>query len=465
MSLVLHVIGRATLGGAGRLAVTTAALDDGHEHRMLTLCPAAEGIVELLDFEGVPVIAAPGPDAMAAEVAAADIVLVHWWNSPEVGEFLRADLPPMRLIVWSMVGGDTAPQMITPELVRRADRMVVVTPFTLGLPVITGVDASLIEPLIAKGRIGYSERVAHDDFAVGYIGTVDPVKMHPEFVSLCADIDVPDARFVVCGMGDGFAAISLQAQEMGIAERFELRGFISEPDPVFAELDVFGYPLCPGNYSGTEMVLMEALLAGVPPVVLPYGGVPTTVNDGVTGIVAADEAAYARGVELLARDPELRARLAGEGRRVAAERWSPETFEVAWIDAFDEILKGPKSTGAWPGDEGAGGAEKFIAHLGASPERDLFAASLQPAEISEAMSADAAIVELPTVFARSDGGVLDYRRAYQDDSHLRLWAGLVLSGTGSRVLAAGELAQARRMGIDDRRVTPRIEAISGALAR
>ena len=55
---------------------------------------------------------------------------------------------------------------------------------------------------------------AHERFQVGYIGTVDPVKMHAEFVDMSCTINVPGVKFVICGNGDS-RWLTSRVEELG----------------------------------------------------------------------------------------------------------------------------------------------------------------------------------------------------------------------------------------------------------
>ncbi len=278
--------------------------------------------------------------------------------------------------------------------------------------------------------------------------------MHADFVALCAAVRRPDARFVVCGSGAGFGAIAAEAERLGIRERFELRGWVDDVGAELAGFDVFGYPLCAGNYSTAELVLQEAMAAGVPPVVLPYGGAAGLVEDGLSGLVAADEREYPRAIERIGADPELRKALAAGARERARTGFSAAAAARRWAQLYGEMLAAPKRARRWPGPRPNGGAELFIAGLG--PRPGPFAASLDGDQ-----AADDVIAASPPALVSADGGVLDYRRRFPDDPHLRLWAGLVLDGIGRPALAAGELQAAIGLGIEPARVEPRLAALTG----
>ncbi len=451
---VLHVTPCLSRGGAGRAllgAAELAAAADGSEHRVASLTPALAGA------EGLELLDAPSPARLREALAVADIVQLHFWNTPELYELLEARLPAMRLLVWSAVGGERPPQVLLPELVGLADRTVSQT--ALG-------DVEVIAPAHAGGLEREIPRVAHAGFAVGYVGTVDPVKLHPGFMDMSARVDVPGIRFVVCGGGDGFGAIDARARELGVAERFDLRGWTDDVPGVLAALDVFGYPLCEDNYSAGELVLQEAMAAGVPPVVLPYGGAARMVRDGETGLVAADPAEYTRAIERLHGDPALRRRLGRAAREHALKEWDPAGLGRRWASVYGELMAAPKRERAplWSGEPEAAypGAARFVRGLGGRAPQ--FAESVAAARAGEPSGREDEIAASSAALAgAATGGVLHYRRHHPRDALLRLWAGLVLAGQGRRALAAGELASALRLGLPRPLVAPHLQDVGAQL--
>ena len=192
---VVHVLPRLSRGGGSRCAINCVAAcsQAGIEGRIVSLREAEPRLRAELAERGIALLEAPGRERLRSELAVADIVQVDFWNSPELYELLCGELPPCRLAIWFLVGGDAAPQLVTDELLELADRPLSsdVTPGRGELDRIAGT-------LDAKRLEGSAPR-AHHGFVIGYIGTVDAVKMHPDFVALCAAVQRPDARFVVCG--------------------------------------------------------------------------------------------------------------------------------------------------------------------------------------------------------------------------------------------------------------------------
>lgn len=435
MTRVVHVIERMSPGGASRALRGLTEHVDGVEHRVLDLAQT------------------PVRDERAAVLREADIVHAHFWNNPALCELLAGELPPMRLLVWVHVAGDRAPHLLTRQIVELADLTVASTPHTRGFPD--------IPPAIGWDHLGDLQPSPHSGFNVGYIGTVDFAKMDRAYVHMSARVAVPDVRFIVCGSGGGFASLAREAEDLGVRQRFDLRGFTRDVGGVLAELDVFGYPLCEDNYSGTEIVLQEAMYAGVPPVVMARGGAATTVDDRRTGLVAGDEDEYVAAIEWLYAHPEERRRLGTAARTHAVRTWSPDAVEERWHAVYEELLARPKRVPAWRRDGpldaaavSAPGAALFVESLG--DEAEPFRASLLSDEHARVADAEQSIAASTPVVSAA---ILQYRAHHPDDPYLRLWAGLVLGQQGRRALAAGEFAGAMKQGLD--RAQPYLAEIHG----
>lgn len=458
---VVHVVPQLTRGGGGRAVLSSiGALSEigaPVRSRIVSLRNADPKMSAEAIALGIPLLDAPGPEVLRAELEAADVVQVGFWNSPELLELLDHGLPPCRLVLWLFVAGTAAPQVVSDDLVALAD-------LAVACGRVPGrADLELVPAVLDPARVEGVERREHEGFVVGYIGTVDPSKMHPGFVDLCVSVDRDDARFVVAGMGDGFATIAAEAERRRARDRFDLRGWVDDVGAELAGFDVFGYPLRPDNYGTAELVIQEAMTAGVPPVVLPYGGAAAVVEDGRTGLVAADEREYPRALERLAADPGLRRRLGDAAREHALAAFSGPTVARRWAELYGEVLELPKRSRSLAGAAPRSGADLFLASLGTSPERATFGAS-RGGRAADAAVADDEIARGATVLGPTDGGILDYRRRFPEDPWLRYWSGLTLEAMGRPALAAGELTAAARLGIDPRRTESRLATLIGAAA-
>lgn len=458
---VLHVIDRLSRGGASRVLLTTAQATAGltGAQRIVSLERSEPASVAQARALGLTLVDAPSPGLLRHEVEAADIVQLHFWNTPAVYELLRSPPAALRLVLHTHVAGDGPPQVLTRKVVEQADAVVATCAYTAELAALAergrrDPDAvATILPAAQLERLDGIESKPHEGFNVGYVGTVGFAKLHPRFVAMSAAAAIPDARFLVCGTGNAFAALQRQVEELGEARRFRFVGYVDDVKSVLEQLDVFGYPLCPGNYSSAELALQEAMYAGVPPVVLGHGGAARLVAHRETGIVVGNEDEYTHALEFLHAHPEERLRLGRNAREQTRARSSTEALTRGWGRVYETVTARPKRQRSWPAEGGAkreSGAGAFVEGLGgASPH---FATSLTSADTDEVFLAERAIAGSAPVVVESDGGILHYRRHYPNDAHLRLWTGLVLAHQGRNALAAAEFTRARQLGCEHWRV-------------
>ncbi len=296
------------------------------------------------------------PDTILEEISKADILLIHWWNHPLLYDFLvRQVLPPCRALLWSHISGFHPPYVFTRAILDYPDIVVLTSPASLDVPEIRRCheeEGKALRVVWSTGGIADFESLRprpHRAFTVGYIGTVDYSKMHPDFLKMSALVSAPDARFIVCG-GPSEKTIREEAIRFGWDHKFRFKGQVNDTVPYLAEFDVFGYPLSPYHYGTCEQSLCEAMAAGIPPVVLSNNAERFIVRDHVDGLVAENQQQYAESIELLHNRPQLRLELSENARKTAKARFTMEVMVQKWEKIFEEILPLPKTSKQWRGN-------------------------------------------------------------------------------------------------------------------
>ncbi len=475
---VLHIIPWVCLGGAARAAIATAKYSSqlgNFEHRVISLQTAAPVAAEMAKEEGLIVLNPPDLASILQEVENADLVHVHYWNQPHINDFLRSELPAMRLLMWFHVAGEYPPQVITKELVDYADFAIPCNPYSYELPVFKNLPTEvrlkkvgMVYDAADFARVSDVQPKPHETFNVGYIGSVSFSKMYRNYVPMNARINVPNFRAIVCGGGiEGY--LLQQARELGAAERFDFRGFVEDIKSVIEIFDVYGYPLCEDTYAAAELNLQEVMYAGVPPVVFPHGGIKRLVIDNYTGLVAHSELEYIQAIEYLYYHPEERARLGHNAKEYAQQIFGAENAAKALNPIYERLMKLPKRERVWGVATGVSlldqpvslqdligepekpsGAQLFIESLGdTAPE---FTVSLTSETMQEVFEADRKIAASSLLLSLGEGGLSQYRNNYPDDAHLRLWSGLVLHRLGEKAEAASEFTAAIELGYPHWRV-------------
>ncbi|WP_249345655.1 glycosyltransferase [Microbispora sp. H11081] len=188
----------------------------------------------------------------------------------------------------------------------------------------------------ARARLG----LPSDAPVVAFVGRLTRIKRPDRFLDAARAVlhRLPACRFVVCGGGE--LREEVERGVSGLRDSFHLLGWRGDVETVYAAADVV---LLTSDNEGTPLTLIEAGMAGTPVVATRVGSVAEVVRDGVTGLLAAPDAAELAGhVHRLLTDPPL-ARRMGESARL----WTTQTFSVERLVADTEALY--RSLSAAPG--------------------------------------------------------------------------------------------------------------------
>ena len=131
----------------------------------------------------------------------------------------------------------------------------------------------------------------------------------------------PRAVLVVLGEGPERGRLEALARELGVGEAVILPGRAGDVNAWLGRAELFVHPC---GWEGFGLVLLEAMLAGLPVVASEVSAVPEIVADGETGLLVppGEPDALARAVTAVLADAARRAALGEAGRTRAHERFS-----------------------------------------------------------------------------------------------------------------------------------------------
>ncbi len=286
-------------------------------------------------------------------ISDSDIVLIHWWNHPLLYDFLvRELLPACRVIMWCHNNGFNPPFVFTEKALKYPDLFIFTTPAsyeTKEVKSLSDKEKNSLRAVLSTGGVEHVKSVRlkeHSGFNVGYIGTVDYAKMHPDFLKICDQVNIPDVKFIVCG-GPNEKELKREAKELGIDAKFHITGPVSDITKFLSLFDIFGYPLAPYHYGTAEQVLQESMAAGVVPIVLDNDIERYLVKDGLTGIVAKDVKGYINAIEALYQNNDLKKELSKNAKNYAINNFSVEVMANEWKKIFYEVLNLSKTIKKW----------------------------------------------------------------------------------------------------------------------
>ncbi len=145
--------------------------------------------------------------------------------------------------------------------------------------------------------------------------------------------DEPRAVLVVLGEGPERGRLEALARDLGVEGALLLPGRAGDVSAWLGRAELFVHPC---RWEGFGLVLLEAMLAGLPIVASEVSSVPEIVSDGETGLLVppGEPDAFARAVTAVLADPARRGALGEAGRTRAHERFSVARMAERTLEVY-----------------------------------------------------------------------------------------------------------------------------------
>jgi L-malate glycosyltransferase len=197
-------------------------------------------------------------------------------------------------------------------------------------PLQTGADALALLKLPCDGDYRYVTIVAN---------MLQTVKDHPTFLRAAKRVReiVPDARFVVAGLGHLTDKMRALASDLGIAGDVFFPGRVER---IAELLSISNVCVLSSIAEGFSNSILEYMGAARPVVVTDVGGAREAVTEGENGFLvkAGDDAAMAERIIELLRDPVRAREMGARGRRIVEEKFSTEAQIRNTERLYDRLL-------------------------------------------------------------------------------------------------------------------------------
>ncbi|HRU06184.1 MAG TPA: glycosyltransferase, partial [Candidatus Brocadiia bacterium] len=154
-----------------------------------------------------------------------------------------------------------------------------------------------------------------------------------------------EAELNIVGEGPELRRLRALASELGVAGRTRFAGGLAHEDVVreMDSADVFALACRAtpdGDREGIPMAIKEALACGLPVVTTNHAGAPEAVEDGVSGLLAAegDEEAFARALIEMIEKPALWAGMGRRGRERMADEHDFARLTPSLIGHYEAVI-------------------------------------------------------------------------------------------------------------------------------
>lgn len=432
MVRILHITPHMG-GGAGNVIYRLASAgDSGSLHKIFLLeQPVNNHFVSLAQDSGVQVSFKPDRDELCKAMLASDIVVLHWWHHPKTAELLYTfpDIP-VRLVIWTHISNLTVPAL-SPDILLEATRVLFTTESSYNAYCSFLPDEKMLERKtgVVPGSGGLDaftkpDRKPHNSFNIGYLGFIDFSKLHPDFVSYCKAVNIPEARFILAGDAPAKDTIIRQAEEKGMSNPLDFLGYVTDVPNILSEFDVLGCPLAPYHTCTTENAILEAMASEVPPVLINQLTEKFIIEDKKTGLLVSDVEDYGNAMKYLHENPDKRYEMGKNARKYVINKYMYKNILEAFFVNCEAALSEPKRVMQFKGIMGSTPAEWFVSCLG--KDKALFEISMRAGIGYQTEDIKNGILKCsPLLKGRRKSSILHYESEFPDDLMLRLWADII----------------------------------------
>lgn len=410
-------------GGVGKALATlvsgSSQPSTAIRHRILCLeAPEKTQFLDQIRAHGAEVIIRPDPEQLIAQIEQAAIVQLEWWNHPAIFPALCAlGQPPMRLLVWCHVSGLYNP-ILPAGLLDAAQTFVFTSPCSYQAANVRPRAAAQSEKFrCISSASGFAQTAAQrthhlGPLRVGYLGSLNFSKLHPDYVDYLAAVRRPDFRVRLFGDPLNQTKLQQQCAALSRPNLLEFCGYVANVQQELAQMDVLAYLLNPYHYGTAENALLEAMAMGVVPVVLNNLAETCIVTDRQTGLIVDSPNTFADAIDWLAAHPEERLAMGQRAVQQVARQFTAEKMQTAFADAYCGLAARDKQ------------CVDFQNFLGDTADDWFLASQPHPEWFSNNGCLQIPVTE-PTPFDLLDankGTAFQFSRYFPDNNLLRRWA-------------------------------------------
>ena len=330
-------------GGVGRFLTNIVNADSQNQHVFCLLeSPIDRHLLTNTSWQMFSNI----QDRFDKYVAEFDIVQIEFWNHPLLFKFLTEHkIPSSRLVIYAHVSGIYAPNIIPQVMFDFADTVVLSTPAAKDhfSEHIQKGKCSIIHEIGGITRTVGLQKVEHTGINIAYIGTVSYSKLHPGFIQACRTLlkDTSEVRFMIASNDDN-SHLRIESEEFGISDCFDFFYRTDDIESILSRADLFGYPLRPDHFGTGEQAILEAMGAGVAPVVIGNPAEKSLIKDGVTGVIANDIYDYVCAIQYCIAHPDFIRTIGEQARVFASENFSVKKTVSLFEGLYRQVIIKPK---------------------------------------------------------------------------------------------------------------------------
>ncbi len=207
------------------------------------------------------------------------------------------------------------------------------------------VDTDYFQPCSGEERVQHRQElgIGAETPLVAFVGRLDHQKKLPWVLGAFARVvkERPMAKLALIGDGPLRAEVEERIKALNLSQNVIVAGRVPTPS-VLKWLQAADTCMLVSEVEGLPCALIEAMSAGVPPVVSDIPAHTQLIDDGVHGLITrlGDEESIAQALIQVLDDPALRNRLSLAARRRMVEFFSTQEVVNRYETLFTECTSG-----------------------------------------------------------------------------------------------------------------------------
>lgn len=202
-----------------------------------------------------------------------------------------------------------------------------------------GVDFQRLERLPSRGDARQELGIRDDRPLLLFVGKVIPIKRLEWLLETVRRL--PDARAIIVGgyneegYGDHYYR-NLVRSFAGVMDRVTFTGEVpwEKVGKYLAAADIFAFP---SSFEGMPNAVLEAMATGLPVVASDIPAHRALIQDGTTGLLAADVSSLTQMAKRLVQDEDLRNGIGKNARAFVQEHMSLERCAQLYLQLYESI--------------------------------------------------------------------------------------------------------------------------------
>jgi glycosyltransferase involved in cell wall biosynthesis len=176
-------------------------------------------------------------------------------------------------------------------------------------------------------------------YTLGAIGRLSPEKGFDILLDAVKEVTKtnPEVRLVILGEGGERGSLEAKIRDLGLEGRVLMPGYMANAKWYLSLIRVF---VLSSLTEGLPMVILEAMLAGVPIVSTSVGGVPEVLLHGKAGILvpALSAPALADGMSSMITNAAAATTMVETGKELVMTRYSASTMAVNYNKIYECLM-------------------------------------------------------------------------------------------------------------------------------